>query len=157
VRRFEIRIKRETDMGLIETASANSVWRGMDYYENRKVVSWAQTGTFAYDGIVSGSEGNKYTVHIETNHPRRSTCNCPFAEGRRVVCKHMIALYFTAVPNAADDFLRQVEEWEAEEQEREKQHYEDLRKYVNQLSKAELRERLYDALVELEERDNYWR
>ena len=157
MRRFEIRIKRETDMGLIETASANSVWRGMDYYENRKVVSWAQTGTFAYDGIVSGSEGNKYTVHIETNHPRRSTCNCPFAEGRRVVCKHMIALYFTAVPNAADDFLRQVEEWEAEEQEREKQYYEDLRKYVNQLSKAELRERLYDALVELEERDNYWR
>ncbi len=157
MRRFEIRIKRETDMGLIETASANSIWRGMDYYENRKVVSWAQTGTFAYNGIVSGSEGNKYTVHIETNHPRRSTCNCPFAEGRRVVCKHMIALYFTAVPNAADDFLRQVEEWEAEEQEREKQHYEDLRKYVNQLSKAELRERLYDALVELEERDNYWR
>ena len=144
-------------MGLIETASANSIWRGMDYYEARKVISWEKTGTFAYDGIVSGSEGNKYTVHIETNHPRRSTCNCPFAEGRRVVCKHMIALYFTAVPNAADDFLRQVEEWEAEEQEREKQHYEDLRKYVNQLSKAELRERLYDALVELEERDNYWR
>ena len=144
-------------MGLIETASANSVWRGMDYYETRKVVSWEQTGTFAYDGIVSGSEGNKYNVHIETNHPRRSTCNCPFAEGRRVVCKHMIALYFTAVPNATDDFLRQVEEWEAEEQEREKQHYEDLRKYVNQLSKAELRERLYYALVELEERDNYWR
>ena len=144
-------------MGLIETASANSIWRGIDYYEARKVISWEKTGTFAYDGIVSGSEGNKYTVHIETNHPRRSTCNCPFAEGRRVVCKHMIALYFTAVPNAADDFLRQVEEWEAEEQEREKQHYEDLRKYVNQLSKAELRERLYDALVELEERDNYWR
>lgn len=144
-------------MGLIETASANSVWRGMDYYEAKKVISWERTGTFAYDGVVSGSDGNKYTVHIETNHPRRSTCNCPFAEGRRVVCKHMIALYFTAEPEAADNFLKQVEEWEAEEQEREKQHYEDLRKYVNQLSKAELRERLYDALVELEERDNYWR
>ena len=157
MRRFEIRIKRETDMGLIETASANSVWRGMDYYESKKVISWERTGTFAYDGVVSGSEGNKYTVHIETNHPRRSTCNCSFAEGRRVVCKHMIALYFTAEPEAVDNFLKQVEEWEAEEQEREKQHFEDLRKYVNQLSKAELRERLYDALVELEERDNYWR
>ena len=144
-------------MGLIETASANSVWRGMDYYEAKKVISWERTGTFAYDGVVSGSDGNKYTVHIETNHPRRSTCNCPFAEGRRVVCKHMIALYFTAEPEAVDNFLKQVEEWEAEEQEREKQHLEDLRKYVNQLSKAELRERLYDALVELEERDNYWR
>ena len=144
-------------MGLIETASANSIWRGMDYYEARKVISWEKTGTFAYDGIVSGSEGNKYTVHIETNHPRRSTCNCPFADGRRVVCKHMIALYFTAEPKAAESFLKQVEEWEAEEQEREKRHYEELRKYVNQLSKAELRERLYDALVELEKRDNYWR
>ena len=144
-------------MGLIETVSANSVWRGMDYYEARKVISWEKTGTFAYDGIVSGSERNKYTVHIETNHPRRSTCNCPFADGRRVVCKHMIALYFTAEPKAAESFLKQVEEWEVEEQEREKQHYEELRKYVNQLSKAELRERLYDALVELEKRDNYWR
>ena len=56
-------------MGLIETASANSVWRGMDYYEAKKVISWERTGTFAYDGVVSGSEGNKYTVHIETNHP----------------------------------------------------------------------------------------
>ena len=26
-------------MGLIEIASGNSVWRGMDYYENHKVVS----------------------------------------------------------------------------------------------------------------------
>ena len=77
-------------MGLIETASANSIWRGMDYYENRKVVSWAQTGTFAYNGIVSGSEGNKYTVHIETNHPRRSTCNCPFAEGLLFISKRII-------------------------------------------------------------------
>ncbi|MBQ0089720.1 MAG: hypothetical protein KBT27_10375, partial [Prevotellaceae bacterium] len=42
---------------------------------------------FAYDGIVSGSENNKYSVHIETDHPRRSKCNCPFADGRRVVCK----------------------------------------------------------------------
>jgi uncharacterized Zn finger protein len=115
VRRFEIKIKRETDMGLIETASAYSIWRGMYYYEARKVVSWEKTGTFAYDGIVSGSERNKYTVHIETNHPRRSTCNCPFADGRRVVCKHMIALYFTAEPKAAESFLKQVEEWEVEE------------------------------------------
>ena len=43
-------------MGLIETASANSVWRGMDYYEAKKVISWEKTGTFAYDGVVSGSD-----------------------------------------------------------------------------------------------------
>ena len=119
-------------MGLIEIASGDSVWRGMDYYENHKVVSWKL-------------------------HPRKSICNCAFAEGRRVVCKHMIALYFTSEPEAAKDFLKQAEEWEREEEERVKRHYEDLRKYVKSLSKAELQERLYNALVELEERRNrYW-
>lgn len=144
-------------MGLIEIASGNSVWRGMDYYENKKVVSWEQTGTDTYDGIVSGSGGNRYTVHIDKAHPRKSTCNCPFAEGRRIICKHMIALYFTAEPKVAKDFLKEVEEWEAEEEERDQQHYEDLKKYVKSLSKAELQERLLAAMVELEERETYYR
>ena len=144
-------------MGLIEMASGNSVWRGMDYYKNKKVIAWEKSGTDTYDGKVSGSGNNKYLVHIDKAHPKKSTCNCPFAEGRRVVCKHMIALYFTAEPQAAKDFLKKVEQWEAEEAEREKQHYDDLKKYVKGLSKTELQEQLLNALVELEERRNcYW-
>ncbi len=143
-------------MGLIEIASNNSVWRGMDYYNNKKVVSWKTLENGVYEGMVAGSEGNTYAVHIDTEHPRKSFCNCPFADGRRVVCKHMIALYFTAEPKVVKDFLRKVEKWEAEEEERERQHYEDLRKYVNSLSKTELQERLFDAMVQLEERRNYW-
>mgnify|MGYP005880127153 FL=1 len=144
-------------MGLIELASGNSVWRGMDYYKNKKVRSWKKTGEETYDGIVSGSNGNSYSVHIDKLHPRKSNCNCPFAAGRRVICKHMIALYFTAEPTVADDFLRKVEEWEKEEEEEERQHFEELREYVNSLSKVELQEQLYNALVELEDRRNgYW-
>ena len=144
-------------MGLIETASGNSVWRGMDYYENKKVVSLKKLDDGIYAGVVSGSEGRAYNVYVETMHPRKSICNCPFAEGRRVVCKHMIALYFTAEPKAAEDFLKQVEEWEKEEEEQERQHYIELRRYVNSLTKAELQDRLYDALVELEDiHDRYW-
>lgn len=144
-------------MGLIEMASGNSVWRGMDYYERKMVCSWKKSGEEAYDGVVSGSEGNKYSVHIDKIHPRKSSCNCPFAEGRRVICKHMIALLFTAEPKAAKDFLRQVEEWEQEEKEREQLHYKELREHVNSLSKKELQEQLYDALVELEDiRNRYW-
>ena len=142
-------------MGLIEIASSNSVWRGMDYYNNKKVVSWKPSGTGVYEGVISGSEDNIYTVHIDTEHPRKSSCNCPFAEGRRVVCKHMIALYFTAEPEVAENFLKEVEKWEAEEEEREQQHYEDLKKYVNSLSKKELQEQLLDALVEIEESRDY--
>lgn len=144
-------------MGLIEIASGNSVWRGMDYYENKKVISWNKKSEDIYEGVVNGSEGKSYSVHIDKLHPRKSTCNCPFADGRRVVCKHMIALYFTAEPQAAKDFLKQVEEWEQEEEEREIQHYKELRKYVNSLTKAELQEQLYNALVELEvARNRYW-
>lgn len=144
-------------MGLIEMASGSSVWRGMDYYERKMVCSWKKSGEEAYDGVVSGSEGNKYSVHIDKVHPRKSSCNCPFAEGRRVICKHMIALLFTAEPKTAEDFLRQVEKWEQEEKEREQLHYKELREYVNSLPKKELQERLYDALVELEEiRNRYW-
>ncbi len=72
------------------------------------------------------------------------------------MCKHMIALYFTAEPKAAENFLKEVEKWEAEEEEREQQHYEDVKKYVKSLSKTELQEQLLEVLLELEERRNYW-
>jgi uncharacterized Zn finger protein len=142
-------------MGLIEIASGNSVWRGMDYYKEKKVVSWEKTGPETYSGRVSGNGTEPYIVHIDKQHPRKSTCNCPFAGGRRVICKHMVALLFTTEPKVAEEFLKEVEEYEAEEESREQQHYEDLKKYVMSLSKPELQEMLFDALIQLEERRNY--
>lgn len=139
-------------MGLIELASGNSVWRGMDYYEAKRVLTWVKSGQYIYDGIVSGSEEKVYHVHIDTEHPRKSVCDCVFAKGRRVICKHMIALYFTAEPKAAQAFRKKIEEWEAEEEERERQYYEALEKYVKSLPKKELQEKLFHALVELEEK-----
>ena len=141
-------------MSLIGVASADSVWRGMEYYEDKMVALWNEAADGTYDGVVEGSNGNSYVVHVDKIHPRKSTCTCPFADGRRVVCKHMIALYFTAEPKAAEDFKKRVENWECEEEERSKQHYADLRKYVNSLKKQELQMQIYDALVELEEIKN---
>jgi hypothetical protein len=59
----------------------------------------------------------------------------------------MVALLFTTEPKVAEDFLKKVEEYEAEEETREQQHYEDLKKYVMNLSKPELQEMLIDALI----------
>ena len=136
-------------MGLIELARAQSVWRGLDYYEEKKVLDWKETGFEQYDGTVQGN--SVYQVHLDIEHPKRSTCNCPFAQGRRVICKHMIAMYFTIVPQAAEDFLKMVDEWEEEEEEAQKEHIEDIRRYVMRLSKAELQEKYLEALLELEE------
>lgn len=142
-------------MGLIELASRNSVWRGMDYYKAKRVLTWVKSGQYIYDGIVSESEEKVYHVHIDTEHPRKSVCDCAFAKGRRVICKHMIALYFTAKPEAVQSFKKQIEEWEAEEEERERQYCEELEKYVKSLSKKELQEELFYALAEVEEMKSY--
>ena len=56
-------------MGLIECASGNSIWRGIDYCERNKVVSWKGQAT-SFDGIVSGSNGEEYKVHVDVEHPR---------------------------------------------------------------------------------------
>lgn len=143
-------------MGLIEMASRNSLSRGYEYYQLNKVLSWEDRDNGVYDGKVSGSDDNVYSVHIDTAHPKKSVCDCPFAAGRHVACKHMLALYFTADPKAVDIYLNKVREWEEAAEEMERQHKEEIRGYVNSLTKAELRERLYEALLELEERENYY-
>lgn len=140
-------------MGLIQVASGKSRWRGLDYYENHKVISWHKTGEYTYEGEVEGSSHKQYSVMIDTDHPKKSTCTCPFAEGRPVVCKHMVALYFTVFPEAAELFLEEEEEYEREVELERQAHLESIRKYVKSLSKKELQEQLYDALVELEEND----
>ena len=69
-------------MGLIEAASGEFVWRGTDYYEEKKVLSWEETGYEQYNGTVKGQV--VYQVHLDAERPRRSTCSCLFAQGRRV-------------------------------------------------------------------------
>ena len=126
-------------MGMIDLASASSFWKGLDYYESHKVLSWNKTGKDTYEGKVSGSEGRSYIVRIDLEHPKRSTCTCPFADGRRVICKHMLALYFTAEPGVAEDYLKRIEEeeeeWEREQEEREREQYARIKKYVYGLAR----------------------
>ncbi len=39
-------------MRLIELASGNSVWHGMDHYEAKRVLKWVKSGQCIYDGII---------------------------------------------------------------------------------------------------------
>lgn len=145
-------------MSILSAASDASVWRGYEYYEKKKVLSWKQTGEHEYEGEVAGSGKKPYHVMIDTEHPRRSTCDCPLAKGKRIVCKHKVALFFTVFPKEADDYIAEIEEYEREEEERERELYERIEKYVMSLSIEELRTALINALIEEEERDfyRYW-
>lgn len=124
-------------MAFYDFASGASLWRGYDYFIAGKVSECCPIDEHGFEGRVSGSEGAEYHVRIDVEHPRKSTCDCPFAKDRVAVCKHKIALYFEAVPGSADAFLRDMEERERECREWEKKKAEARRRrlaaYVNSL------------------------
>lgn len=99
-------------MRFVNLASSASAWRGLEYYQRKKVKSYIKTGEEQYEGVVEGSNGRKYDVFIDVEHTKRSKCNCPLAKDRILVCKHKIALYFAVFPEKADEYERLVEESE---------------------------------------------
>lgn len=133
-------------MGLINIASGNSTWRGLDYYKENKVSDYKKINDSEYEGIVNGSNGKKYNVFMDIEHPKKSKCNCPHAKDRRVICKHIVALYFTAFPDEVDKFLKEVEEAEKEYEVYEEELYNKTIKYINSMSKNELKEALIETL-----------
>lgn len=133
-------------MGLINIASGNSTWRGLDYYKENKVSDYKKISDSEYEGIVNGSNGKKYNVFMNIKHPRKSKCDCPHAKDKRIICKHIVALYFTAFPDEVDKFLKEVEEAEKEYEAYEEELYNKTIKYINSMSKNELKEALIEIL-----------
>ena len=132
-------------MSLIDLASGASAWRGYNYYKDGKVLRCLRAEDSRYEGEVSGSSGEVYRVRLDLEHPRSSECICPHAAGKRIVCKHQVALYFTAFPDEAEKYYREVIEAEEEaERERERQEVAVIER-VRKMKKSELQ----DALLEL--------
>ena len=84
-------------------ASSSSVRRGYDYYKSHKVKDINQLNDCEFEGYVDGSRKSPYYVKINIEHPRKSYCECPHANGN-ITCKHMIALFFELFPDEVDDY-----------------------------------------------------
>ena len=93
-------------MGIIDIASSKSVWRGMDYHKQKKVLSYEENDDGTYEGDVAGSDNKKYHVHLDMIHPRKSKCNCPLANGKQIICKHIVAMSFCVDASEAQIALR---------------------------------------------------
>ncbi len=85
-------------MGILECASVASVWRGYDYYKENKIGNIEKIGENIYSAAVSGSSSELYSVELHIDHPRKSKCSCPHADGKSIICKHIVAAYFTVFP-----------------------------------------------------------
>lgn len=144
-------------MSILSVAKYITVWRGYEYFESKKVLSWKKINDTVFEGEVAGSCPQPYHVIIDTSHPKKSVCDCPHAEGTRIVCKHKIALFFTVFPEEAARYIAEAhasQEDDLEQQEQEKQErYDEIVQYVESLSFEELRLALINALLDEEECD----
>lgn len=140
-------------MGLLEICSHNSYWRGLDYFENKRVKTLSQINKNEYEAEVEGNE--IYHVHLDVDHPRKSTCTCPHAAGKSTICKHKVAVYFSIfleeAQKAIDERNRYYEEFEEREREYDKKVEEATnryKKYVDSLPIDKVKIMLVNYLVD---------
>lgn len=91
-------------MSILTSASSTSVSRGYGYYLDGAVLSCVRIGEDEYEGYVRGSSKEPYHVILNIKHPRKSSCDCPHAQGSNVVCKHIVAMYFYLFPEEASEY-----------------------------------------------------
>jgi len=127
-------------MGIISSASGSSCWRGLDYYKNKKVKNIKKINEVEYTGLVSGSKD--YNVYLNLDKTSKSTCDCPLAKGKRIICKHIVATYFSIVPNSAKDFEDEQNKLQEEYEESVEKEYQNVIKHLNKMSKRELIEEI---------------
>lgn len=135
-------------MGVLDCASGASAWRGYDYFKAKKVLRLEKTGENAYAAIVAGSSSEPYSVALHIDHPRKSKCNCPHADGKRIICKHIVAAYFTVFPKEAEKFYADAMAYQEEEEKRQEELSDRVIEYVGKMKKAELRQALLELLFD---------
>lgn len=135
-------------MGLLECASSASIWRGYDYYKEKKVKKLLAVDESQYIAEVDGTRANPYKVLIDVAHPRKSKCNCPHADGTRIICKHMIAVYFTAFPAEAQRIYDEAIAYEEQEEQRQEELTDRVIRYVEKMKKADLCQALLELLFD---------
>ena len=133
-------------MGLIECTSGASLWRGYDYYKEKKVKNLQQISDTQYAAEVAGTSSAPYKVLVDIAHPRTSKCNCPHADGKRIVCKHMMAVYFAAFPQEAQRIYDEAIAYQEEEEKQEEELTDRVCQYVWQMKKSEAQQALLDLL-----------
>lgn len=141
-------------MSILTQASNKSLWRGLEYYEQGKVTRAEIADENTVTGEVSGSDGALYHITLNLAKPKLSTCDCPLASGRQIVCKHKVALYFATFPDEAAAFIAENGDIEDEMARREEKRRADIRRSASRLSKREMIDVLEECIIELEKLTN---
>jgi len=135
-------------MGILECASVASVSRGYDYYKEKKVICFAEMTGNIYSARVVGSSNEPYSVELHIDHPRKSKCNCPHADGKRIICKHIVAAYFAVLPEEAERYYAEAMAYEEDEEKRADELADKVYDYVWKMKKSEVQQALLQLLFD---------
>lgn len=135
-------------MSVLSIASGRSIYRGYEYFRAKKVLPVKIDLVGILHARVLGSEGALYEVTVNTAHPRSSSCTCPHAAGRKIICKHMVAVFFTAFPEEAEKYKEELEAYWKEQERQQRDRETRLTRYIWGMKKDELREALVALLYE---------
>ena len=135
-------------MGILECASVASVSRGYDYYKEKKVICFAEMTGNIYSARVVGSSNEPYSVELHIDHPRKSKCNCPHADGKRIICKHIVAAYFAVLPEEAERYYAEAMAYEEDEEKRADELADKVCDYVWKMKKSEVQQALLQLLFD---------
>ena len=123
-------------MSVISSASGASCWRGLDYYKKNKIINLKKINDYEYTSVAIGT--NNYNIYLDVSHPRKSTCTCPLANGKRIICKHIVATFFAAFPEEAKNFEEEQERLQEEYEDHQEKLYNKTQKYISSMTKKEL-------------------
>lgn len=135
-------------MSFLSVASAASVWRGYEYFTEKRVCALMQKSESQFAASVQGRESEPYWVSIDIGHPKKSVCTCPHASGRRIICKHMVAAYFAAFPEEAKRYCEDVVAYEEEAERQQEEREEKLIAYLGRCKKQELHQMVLQLLYD---------
>lgn len=138
-------------MDFLSVGSQSSRLRGYEYYLQGNVLKVKQIDETKYAAQVKGSGNNIYNVTIDTEHPRKSLCNCPMAIGKTTLCKHKVAVYFAVNPQGGEETVHEYECYGSVDEYKRAKFHDKYKSWIYGMSKSELREALLEAWAELAE------
>ncbi|MCF0127413.1 MAG: SWIM zinc finger family protein, partial [Pseudobutyrivibrio sp.] len=81
----------------------------------------------------------------------KSTCTCPLANGKMVICKHIVAVSLCVDDSEAERFKTEKTIYASEEEERRAKKYDKYMSFARSMSAKELREAYVELMIELDE------
>lgn len=149
-------------MSIFDITSHNSLIRGYEYYELKHVSNLHKINDLEFEAIVLNSENQVYNVRFNTKHPRKSTCTCPHENGKMIICKHKVAVFFEIFPIEAKMFKDEINAQKMEAEmlyqmhlRKRRERYEEIKAYVEQLSLEVIKETLIDYMISEYDEDEF--